>query len=71
MIDRTHSLPVARSIAYYEPRPVSETTLMLMRRIDELQLLYPFAGTRMLRDLLRQEGHAIGRQQVATLMRRM
>lgn len=25
----------------------------------------------MLRDLLRQEGHAIGRRQVATLMRRM
>jgi putative transposase len=42
-----------------------------MRRIDELHLQYPFAGARMLRDLLRQEGHAIGRRQVATLMRRM
>lgn len=42
-----------------------------MRRIDDLHLQYPFAGTRMLRDLLRQEGHAIGRRQVATLMRRM
>ena len=51
--------------------PISETTLALMRRIDELHLQYPFAGARMLRDLLRQEGQAIGRRQVATLMRRM
>lgn len=80
MIDRTHPLPVrrqcqllklARSTAYYQPTPVSETVLALMRRIDELHLLYPFAGARMLRDLLRCEGCAIGRRQVATLMRRM
>ncbi len=80
MIDRTHPLPVmrqcqllklARSTTYYQPTPVSETTLALMRRIDELHLHDPFAGARMLRDLLRQEGRAIGRRQVATLMRRM
>ena len=80
MIDRTHTLPVvrqcqllklARSTAYYQPRSVSDTALALMRRIDELHLQYPFAGARMLRDLLRQEGHTVGRRQVATLMRRM
>lgn len=80
MIDRTHALPVvqqcqllglARSTAYYHPKPISDTALALMRRIDELHLQYPFAGARMLRDLLRQEGHAIGRRRVATLMRRM
>lgn len=80
MIDRTQALPVARqcqllklarSTAYYQPKLVSDTTRALMRRIDELHLPYPFAGARMLRDLLRQEGHAIGRRQVATLMRRM
>ena len=58
MIDRTHSLPVvrqcqllqlARSTAYYQALPVSEMTLALMRRIDELHLQYPFAGARMLR----------------------
>ena len=47
MIDRTHPLPVrrqcqllklARSTAYYQPTPVSETALALMRRIDELHL---------------------------------
>ena len=42
-----------------------------MRRVDELRLDYPFAGSRMLRDPLRGEGIAIGRELVATLMRRM
>ncbi len=42
-----------------------------MRRIDALHLAHPFAGARMLRDLLRHEGHAIGRRHGATLMRRM
>jgi putative transposase len=63
MIDRTHALPVARqcqllqlarSTVYYQPRPVSDTALALMRRIDELHLQDPFAGARMLRDLLRR-----------------
>ena len=80
MIDRTHLLPVrrqcqllklARSTAYYQPTPVSETALALMRRLNALHLQYPFAGARMLRDLLRQEGQAVGRRHVATLMRRM
>ena len=42
-----------------------------MRRIDELHLDYPFAGSRMLRDLLRGEGIEIGREKVRTMMRRM
>lgn len=80
MIDRTHALPVvrqcqllklARSTAYYQPTPVSAAELALMRRIDELHLQYPFAGARMLRDLLRQDGQTIGRRHVARLMRRM
>lgn len=80
MIDRTHKLSVvrqcqllklARSTAYYQARPVSDTALALMRRIDELHLHYPFAGARMLRDVLRHEGHGVGRRHVATLMRRM
>jgi|TARA_B100001971_G_C18178233_1_gene531172 putative transposase len=42
-----------------------------MNRIDRLHLELPFAGSRMLRDLLRQEGSRIGRKKVATLMKRM
>jgi putative transposase len=36
-----------------------------MRRIDERHPNYPFAGSRMFRDLLRGEGVAIGRELVA------
>ena len=80
MVDRGHALPlvalaqqlgISRSSIYYLPRPVANADLAIMRRIDELHLLYPFAGSRMLRDLLRQEGTAVGRLHVATLMRRM
>lgn len=67
MIDRGHDLPLgrqaellglSRSTLYYEPRPVPAAELAIMRRIDALHLEYPFAGSRMLRDLLRGEGEA-------------
>ena len=45
--------------------------LAVMRRIDALHLDWPFAGSRMLRDLLCGEGVGIGRQRVATMMKRM
>jgi transposase InsO family protein len=45
--------------------------LVLMRRIDELHLEYPFAAARMLRDLLDREGFTVGRLHVSTLMKRM
>src|SRR5580693_7202692 len=80
MIDRGHQLPLTRQAAmlgisrgslYYSACPVPAAELAIMRRIDELHLDYPFAGSRMLRDLLRGEGIAIGRELVATMMRRM
>jgi putative transposase len=64
-------LRLSRSSLYYEPRPVSAADLAIMRRIDEVHLEHPFAGSRMLRDLLRGEGIAIGRERVASMMRRM
>jgi putative transposase len=80
MIHRTHALPptrqaevlkLSRNSLYYHPRPVPPVDLAIMRRIDELHLDPPFAGRRMLRDLLRGEGVEIGRQRVATMMRRI
>ncbi|RQP98887.1 hypothetical protein DF164_31275 [Burkholderia stagnalis] len=44
---------------------------LLMHRIDELHMEFPFAGARMLARLLRREGHEIGRRRVRTLMKRM
>ena len=80
MIDCEHDLPIARQAkalnisrgsVYYQPRTVSAGDLVIMRRMDELHLDYPFAGSRMLRDLLNAEGVVIGRLHVATLMKRM
>ena len=80
MIDRSHEfaltrqaqvLKLSRGSVYYQARPVSAADLAIMRRMDKLHLDYPFAGSRMLRDLLRGEGVAIGRAHVITLMKRM
>jgi putative transposase len=80
MIDPQHDLSITRQAkalgisrgsVYYLPRPVPAADLAVMRRMDELHLEFPFAGSRMLRDLLNQEGTPIGRRHVATLMKRM
>ena len=80
MIDRCDGLPVSRQAkalgisrgsVYYLPRPVSAEDLSVMRRIDELHLEFPFAGSRMLQGFLVREGYRIGRRHVATLMKRM
>ena len=69
MIDRAHDLPIgkqaealniSRGSVYYLPRPVSAADLALMRRIDELHLEFPFAGSRMLQGLLTAEGSKVG-----------
>jgi putative transposase len=64
-------LGLSRSSVYYRPRAVSACDLGLMRRLDELHLEHPFLGSRKLARLLKDEGHAIGRRHIATLMRRM
>ena len=81
MIDRDHKtlsvtrqarlLGLSRASVYYTARPLSERTLALMRRIDELHLELPFAGSRMLQYLLEQEGVNVGRHRLRTLMRRL
>ncbi|WP_416194462.1 IS3 family transposase [Sphingomonas sp. 10B4] len=80
MIDRSHALPVTRQAqelgisrgsVYYIPRSTSAADLALMRRIDALHLDFPFAGSRMLRDLLAAEGIKVGRLHVSTLMKKM
>jgi putative transposase len=80
MIDPQHALALtrqaelldlSRASIYYQPQPTSAADLALMRRIDQLHLEHPFAGSRMLRDLLNIDGLPVGRKHVATLMKRM
>ncbi len=80
MIDGDHGLSItkqakalgiSRGSVYYPPKAVSPADLATMRRMDELHLDFPFAGSRMLRDLLNREGVEVGRRHVAMLMKRM
>ncbi len=80
MIDRKHKLSnvrqarlleLSRSTAYYKPAPVSERDLVLMRRIDELHLEYPFAGSRILCAMLRLERVEVGRRRIRRLMKQI
>ena len=80
MIDRAHDLPLtqqarllclSRSSLYYRQDIVSERDVMLMNLIDRLHTEWPFAGARMLRDMLRADGHDVGRLHIGTLMRIM
>ena len=80
MINREHDLPIAsqakalnisRGSVYYLPRPIPPADLAIMSRMDELHLDFPFADSRMLRDLLNADGIEIGCRHVTTLMNRM
>ena len=70
MIDRSHRLPISsqakalsisRSGVYRLTRAVPAADLAIMRRMDELHLDFPFAGSRMLRDLLNRDAVDIGK----------
>jgi putative transposase len=80
MIDPEHKLSItrqaelvdiSRSSVYYLPAPTSPADLVLMRKMDELHLEFPWAGSRGLVRLLKRDGHVVGRKHVATLMRKM
>src|SRR5689334_18118182 len=81
LIDRGARLPsirrqcallgVARSGVYRARRPANDNDLLLLRRIDELYMAWPFLGSRRMMALLQTEGHAVNRKRVQRLMRRM
>ena len=80
MIDRVDKLPVkrqceilelSRSGIYYNPVLLSAIDMELMRQIDEIHLLYPFYGSRNIRNELWAKGYNLGRDRVRRLMRRM
>jgi putative transposase len=80
MIDKADPLPitrqceildVTRSTFYYKPVPLSQAEIELMRQIDEIHMLYPFYGSRNIRNELWSRGYHVGRDKVRRLMRRM
>jgi len=64
-------LGVNRSSLYYQPVDQSAEELALMRRMDELHLEHPFFGSRMMSQILRNEGELINRKRAQRLMRLM
>ena len=80
MIDKEDKVPVTRqcelldlnrSGVYYKAVPLREAEVELVRQIDEIHLLYPFYGSRNIRNELWSRGYKVGRDKVRRLMRRM
>lgn len=64
-------LGLARSTYYYQPRPLSELNLLLMRLIDEQYTRTPFYGVPRMTAWLNRQGYAVNHKRVARLMRLM
>ena len=64
-------LDLHRSSLYYEPVGVSEETLRIMHRIDEIFTEIPFYGSRKIMEALRREGWSVGRERIQSFMRKM
>ena len=55
-------LGLSRSSVYYVARPLPERDLLLMRKLDECHLKWPFYGARKLHQELLLAGHSVGRR---------
>jgi putative transposase len=80
MIDKGEAIPITqqcallalcRSGVYYQAVPVSAKDLDLMRQIDGIHLVWPFYGSRNIRNELWARGYDVGRDRVRRLMRLM
>ena len=72
IVRQSELLEVSRSSVYYIPAPVNSSDLVLMKRMDETHLQYPFYGSRRLRNELKDAyGCELGREHVATLMKKI
>lgn len=80
MIDKEHPLPLtrqahlvdlSRSSLYYQPARTGEADLALMAAMDAVHMNLPFYGARRIQGQLHDQGFAIGREHISTLMRRM
>ena len=80
MVQTNHRLPktrrcellsIPRSSSYYQPKPLPEADLALMKRIDQIHMNKPFLGSRRIVDALAEQGHTEDRKRVQRLMRLM
>jgi putative transposase len=80
MIQQEHPLPktrrckllgIPRSSSYYQPKPVPDADLSLMKLIDRIHMDKPFLGSRRIVDELAEQGQKEDRKRVRRLMRVM
>lgn len=64
-------LGLSRSSWYYEPVPVSERDQTLMNLLDEQYMKTPFYGVRNMTLAMQEQGIAVGKDHVRTLLRKM
>jgi putative transposase len=64
-------LGLNRSSFYYDPVPIGEEDLRLMREIDEIYTRLPFYGVPRMTKELKKRGFAVGKKRVRRLMREM
>lgn len=64
-------LDLPRSTYYYQPKPISERDLKIMRVMDEIYIDFSYYGARKMARALKREGYKIGRKHAGTLMARM
>ncbi len=64
-------LQLPRSTYYYQPKPLSERDLKIMREMDKIYMDFPFYGARKIMRELKRRGYNIGRKHMGTLMARM
>jgi putative transposase len=71
VVKQCELLGLNRSSLYYQAVPTDAEELVLMRRIDELHLKLPFAGSRRMVSELAARGYLVNRKRVQRLMRVM
>ena len=64
-------LGISRSSLYYEPKPISEEQLKLLKLIDELYTQDPYFGTRRMREQLVEHGIHIGRERIGSCYKKL
>lgn len=62
-------LGLSRSTYYYQPQPVNEDTLGLLRLMDEQYLKTPQYGSRSYTTWFRRQGVTVGRKKAASMMK--
>ncbi len=62
-------LGISRLGLYYEPKPLNEEDLLLMRAIDEEYTEHPYYGRRRMAVEMLKRGFFVGQKKVRTAMR--